>query len=140
MALLTSVISMAGSSEYAVSSNCCLLFVGACRIDEGLTQEVVLRNLQQELEQCECICLGGFDVESLNKMMSEVLCLPRRTTLSLSKIIHEKTLGMPLFVVEVRVTSVSMLYCFNSYSSLWAKTSSFPSDGRYFVGRGVTDR
>jgi predicted ATPase len=112
MALLTSVISMAGSSEYAASSNCSLLFVGACRVDEGLTKEVVLRNLQQELEQCECICLEGFDAESLNKMMSEVLCLPCRKTLSLSKTIHEKTLGVPLFVVEVREALVSSFIVF----------------------------
>lgn len=101
MSLLTSLISRVGSSEHAVGSNCSLLFIGACRIDEGLTKEVVLSNLQQELNTCECITLSGFDVDSLNEMMSEVLCLPKRKTLLLSKTIHEKTLGMPLYVVEV---------------------------------------
>jgi ATP-dependent RNA helicase DDX31/DBP7 len=78
------------------------LFLGACRIDDGLTKEVVLQKLLQELGTCECISLEGFDVQSLNEMMSEALCLPRRKTLPLSGIIHEKTQGMPLFVVEVR--------------------------------------
>ena len=101
MALLTSIMSLTGSTEQAISSNYSLLFIGACRIDEGLTKEVVLNCLQQELNNCECITLSGFDVDSLNVIMSEVLCLPKRKTVSLSKAIHEKTLGMPLYVVEV---------------------------------------
>ena len=100
MSLLTSLISTAGSPEHG-ASNCSLLFIGGCRIDEGLTKEVVLLNLQQELTKCECITLPGFSVESLNEMMSEVLCLPRRKTLPLSETIYEKTLGMPLLVIEV---------------------------------------
>jgi predicted ATPase len=46
------------------------------------------------------IALHGFELESLNEMVSEALCLPRRKTRSLAEVVHQKTLGVPLFVVE----------------------------------------
>lgn len=102
ISLLTGLISIVGSSTQDICSNYTLLFLGACRIDDGITKEVVLNTLLQGLEKCDDITLDGFDVRSLNELMSEVLCLPCRKTRSLSEAIHDKTLGMPLFVVEVR--------------------------------------
>ena len=46
------------------------------------------------------ISLHGFQLESLNDMVSEALCLPRRKTRSLSQIVYKKTQGFPLFIVE----------------------------------------
>ena len=46
------------------------------------------------------IYLRGFPLASLHEMVSEAPCLPRRKTRSLSRILHLKTQGFPLFVVE----------------------------------------
>lgn len=100
--LLISLISMVGSTEHAAASKCSLLFLGACRIDDGLTKEVIYSNLSEKLQPCECISLAGIDIESLKNMMSEVLCLPCRNIAPLAKAIHQKTQGIPLFVIEVR--------------------------------------
>lgn len=102
------MISMVCSNLHEPSSkSSSILFIGACRIDEGLTSEVVMNHLLHGLESCESISLGGLDVESLNAMMCEVLCLPRRKTRSLSEVIHMKTQGVPLFVVEVNEVLIS---------------------------------
>jgi ATP-dependent RNA helicase DDX31/DBP7 len=116
MTLLTSLITMVGTTNRSVGNTCSLLFLGACRIDDG-TEELVLRHLLQEFDttnsiQMSRISLKGFEVKSLNEMMSEVLCLPRRKTRSLSQVIEEKTQGMPLFVVEVRTFVHTFVSCF----------------------------
>ena len=116
MALLTSLITIVGTSNRAAGSTCSLLFLGTCRIDDGIAEEVVLRLLLQEFEKTHSIrvsriSLKGFEIESLNEMMSAVLCLPRRKTLSLSQVIWEKTQGMPLFVVEVSILVHTLRSC-----------------------------
>jgi ATP-dependent RNA helicase DDX31/DBP7 len=116
MALLTSLITIVGTSNRAAGSTCSLLFLGTCRINDGITEELVLRHLLQELEnnhsiRVSRISLRGFEIESLNEMMSAVLCLPRRKTLSLSQVVWEKTHGMPLFVVEVSIFVHTLLSC-----------------------------
>ncbi|KAL3802001.1 hypothetical protein HJC23_010345 [Cyclotella cryptica] len=105
LALLTSLVTMVGTSNCASGTSSSLLFIVACRIDDGMPEELVLRHLLQEFETTKSthvsrVSLNGFDIESLNEMMSEVLCLPSRKTRSLSQLIQEKTQGMPLFVVE----------------------------------------
>ena len=102
ISLITSLVSRVGSSAQDISSNYTLLFLGACRIDDGITKEVVSGTLREGLENCDDVTLDGFDAASLNELLSEVLCLPYRRTRLLSEVIHDKTLGMPLFVVEVR--------------------------------------
>ena len=102
ISLITSLVSRVGSSAQDISSNYTLLFLGACRIDDGITKEVVSGTLREGLENCDDVTLDGFDAASLNELLSEVLCLPYRRTRLLSEVIPDKTLGMPLFVVEVR--------------------------------------
>jgi ATP-dependent RNA helicase DDX31/DBP7 len=140
MGLLSSLISIVGTVTNAASSTCSLLFIGACRIDEGVTEEVVQAHLLQEIEtgddiSTSRITLAGFSLESLNEMMSEVLCMPRRKTSSLSQAIHEKTQGMPLFVVEVRCIchQVTSSFFVNSFLSVLSVC-------RYPAGRRAIDR
>ena len=47
------------------------------------------------------IKLDGFSEDVLNNSLSTLLCLPRRLTASLSKVVHHKTMGNPLFVGEL---------------------------------------
>lgn len=81
-----------------------ILFVGAYRTDI-IVDERSLNTMIKEFEECSTISttqisLHGFQLDSLNEMVSEALCLPRRKTRSLAQIIHIKTQGFPLFVVE----------------------------------------
>ncbi len=82
-----------------------LLFVGAHRtVDNESDHPLLLKMLKQfgasDFVNSTQISLRGFEVESLNEMVSEALCLPRRKTRSLAEVVHQKTLGIPLFVVE----------------------------------------
>ena len=81
-----------------------VLFVGAYRA-EGSVCTPSLSNMLENFEANELInttqiALESFELESLNEMVSEALCLPRRKTRSLAEVVHQKTLGVPLFVVE----------------------------------------
>ena len=81
-----------------------LLFVGAHRT-VGNESNPLLSKMLKEFEASDSvnttqIVLRGFELESLNEMVSEALCLPRRKTRSLAEVVHQKTLGVPLFVVE----------------------------------------
>lgn len=98
--LLTSLI----TRNDADSKTNRILFVGAYCADT-ITEEISLKTMIQQFEECVTINttqvpLHGFQLESLNEMVSEALCLPRRNTRSLSQIIHLKTQGFPLFVAE----------------------------------------
>lgn len=82
-----------------------LLFVGAHRtVDTESDHPLLLKMLKQfgasDSVNSTQIDLCGFELESLNEMVSEALCLPRRKTRSLAEVVHQKTLGIPLFVVE----------------------------------------
>ncbi|KAL7518412.1 hypothetical protein ACHAWX_003243, partial [Stephanocyclus meneghinianus] len=123
MTLLTSLITMVGTTIRSVDNTCSLLFLGACRIDDG-TEELVLRHLLHEFDtthsiQVSRISLKGVEVKSLNEMMSEVLCLPRRKTRSLSQVLAEKTQGMPLFVVEFVDALLAEDFLTQSYKHGW---------------------
>ena len=81
-----------------------VLFVGAYRT-EGSVCNPSLSNMLENFEANELmnttqIALESFELESLNEMVSEALCLSRRKTRSLAEVVHQKTLGVPLFVVE----------------------------------------
>ncbi|KAL7546668.1 hypothetical protein ACHAWF_010003 [Thalassiosira exigua] len=100
--LLSSLISRGASDGDSRTNR--MLFVGAYRTDDN-PEEQYLMNMIQKVEANSAInttwiSLNGFQLESLNEMVSEALCLPRRKTKSLSQIIHAKTQGFPLFVVE----------------------------------------
>lgn len=82
-----------------------LLFVGAHRTVDTAENEPLLLKMLTQFEAIDFvnttpIALRGFELESLNVMVSEALCLPRRKTRSLAEVVHQKTLGIPLFVVE----------------------------------------
>ena len=75
------------------------LFIAAYRA-ENIVEDLKLKNLIREFRSMDTvnttqISLQGFQLESLNEMVSEALCLPQRKTKSLSKIIHLKTQGFP---------------------------------------------
>ncbi|KAL7541601.1 hypothetical protein ACHAXR_011054 [Thalassiosira sp. AJA248-18] len=102
--LLTGLINRAVAKSDEDCNMDRLLFVGAYRTD-NIVEEHSLTTMIKEFEACDTInmtqiSLHGFQMESLNEMVSEALCLPRRKTKSLSQIIHLKTQGFPLFVVE----------------------------------------
>ncbi len=67
------------------------------------------------------ITLGGMGEEDVNEMISESLRLPMRLTRSLSKVVHKKTDGNPLFVVEFLHSLVEekLLY-FSLTSKRWS--------------------
>ena len=81
-----------------------LLFVGAHRTVDTEDDPSLLKMLKQfeeiDFVNTTQIALRGFELESLNEMVSEALCLPRRKTRSLAEVVHQKTLGIPLFIVE----------------------------------------
>jgi predicted ATPase len=95
-----------------------MLFIGACRVDEDVAGVTPMNNFLQQLESCgntTYLTLRGFTLESLNEMISEALCLPRRKTRSLSEVVYQKTQGMPLFVIEVRYAAVQFI-CLHLFS------------------------
>ena len=47
------------------------------------------------------IHLGNMDKTSVNKMVSDSLCLPKRLTRTLADTIHRKTSGNPLFLIQL---------------------------------------
>jgi len=67
------------------------------------------------------IALGGMIGDDVNEMISESLRLPLRLTSSLSKVVHKKTDGNPLFVVEFLHSLVKekLLY-FSLTSKRWS--------------------
>ena len=47
------------------------------------------------------IHLGNMDKKTVNQMVSDSLCLPKRLTRTLAETIHRKTSGNPLFVIQL---------------------------------------
>ena len=81
-----------------------MLFVCAHRINNVVAEES-LKSMIQQFEKSSTITttqisLHGFQLECLNKMVAEALCLPRRKSRSLAKAIYVKTQGFPLFVLD----------------------------------------
>ena len=73
--------------------------------DGTITEEASLMQMIKQFEESNSvnvtqISLHGFNLESLNEMVSEALCIPQRKSKSLAQVIHLKTQGFPLFVVE----------------------------------------
>lgn len=100
--LLTGLVNHGATHQALINNR--ILFVGAYRTD-SIMEEQSLKSMIAEFEACGTInttkiALEGFKLDSLNEMVSEALCLPRRKTKSLAQVIHMKTQGFPLFVVE----------------------------------------
>ena len=102
--MLTGLVCQVGTYFNSGTQASSLLFVGACRDGEPGTDHSLAKMLElfesSDTINTNTFLLGGFQLEPLNEMVSEVLCLPRRLTRSLSQIIYHKTQGYPLFVVE----------------------------------------
>jgi predicted ATPase len=91
-----------------------VLFIGSFRDnDEDASQELsqMLDQLKSSAEVTE-ISVSGFDSDTLNDVVSESLCIPKRKTRALSEIILAKTEGVPIHIIEVS----SVLLSFTSLS------------------------
>ena len=81
----------------------CLFFVGSYRSNEVGEDHGIFRlinNLRTSGVPTSTLSLEGLNPEDLNTMISDALCLFPRMCESLSNIVHTKTKGNPLFVLE----------------------------------------
>ena len=96
MDLLVALIKASESSvSNAKKSN--VLFIGAYRdneLDKNLELIQKLKNMSTKSCQVTYVPLHGFDINTLNRIVSESLYLPPRTTKLLSEIILQKTEGI----------------------------------------------
>jgi ATP-dependent RNA helicase DDX31/DBP7 len=81
-----------------------IMFVQAFRDNEKGVQVTIHHETSSIETHCSVnitnIKLGGFSKEALNNILPHALRLPRRITYPLSEMIHQKTMGNALFVVE----------------------------------------
>lgn len=96
IALMHGVGRSGGSSQ--------VLFIGSYRSNEVAESDPLGIALKQIKSLSNVtlteIPLNGLSCDNVNEMISEALCYPRRLTLPLAKLIHEKSTGNPLFVKE----------------------------------------
>lgn len=80
----------------------------------------ILRKFQiDNLIEVTNISLSGLKLESLNEILSDALCMPVRRLRSLSKLVLQKTDGLPLYVIEfIRVLEAEKILNF-SYTRGW---------------------
>ena len=83
-------------------------FLGSCR-EEGLLDEHPLGQMLSDLTQlglqATLAQLACMDKDMTNKLVSELLCLSPRLTMTLSDVIYHKTKGNPLFFAKL-ITSL----------------------------------
>lgn len=79
-----------------------LMFIQSFRDDEMNGVELPLASDIESNDSMNIttIKLDGFSKKSLNDIISPILRIPRRITRSLSEIVHQKTMGNILFVLE----------------------------------------
>ena len=92
-----------------------VLFIGSYRENE-VKDNPQLVEMMDELENTKSIevttiAVGGFDKDSLNKIVSKSLCLPLRRTRPLSETILHKTDGIVIHIIELieRLTMENIL-------------------------------
>jgi hypothetical protein len=81
----------------------CLFFVGSYRSDEVAEDHGIFRlidSLRISSVPTSTLLLEGLNRADLNTMISDALCMFPRMCESLSNIVHTKTKGNPLFVLE----------------------------------------
>ncbi len=81
----------------------CLFFVGSYRSDEVAEDHGIFRlidSLRISSVPTSTLLLEGLNRADLNTMISDALCVFPRMCESLSNIVHTKTKGNPLFVLE----------------------------------------
>ena len=81
---------------------------------------VKLREIEEREVGVTNIKLGPIERESVNSLISDTLCLPPRLCLPLSAIVHGKTGGIVLFVVQfLKSLSEEGLLWFSLDSRRW---------------------
>lgn len=123
------------------------LLIGSCRDDEMCENHPVWK-MKDTVEQLgvntRIIKLSHIGNDTVNAMISDLLCLFPRKTRRLADIIHHKTRGNPLFLSRLLVSLVENgLVQFNLSSRRWgwdeAKIRSFaiPDDVAKFLARSI---
>lgn len=99
------------------------LFVGAHRDNQSSatkTLKTLLRGVQERGVSLMSIRVGPIERESVNELISETLSLPPTLCQPLSTIIHNKTSGIALFVMNfLKSLNEEGLLCFNLSSRRW---------------------
>ena len=100
-----------------------ILFVGVYRDNQlSSTQRMkkLLHAMQEQGVSLMSIKIGPIDKDCVNSLVSETLCLPPRLCQSLSTLIHNKTGGMALFVMNfLKSLNEEGLLWFNLSSRRW---------------------
>lgn len=116
LALSESIESDLSSSGHDAFIKSNTLFIGSYRdneIDDKYHVAQMLDKLKSSpLIEITDVTIGGFDQETLNRIVAESLCLPLRRTLSLSEVILQKTDGIVIHMIEFirRLTTERILY------------------------------
>jgi predicted ATPase len=79
-------------------------FVGCCRDDEmeeGHAFYKMLEIVRGVGVNVTTVKIGCIEEDALNSVISDLLCLSPRMVRSLSKVVHSKTKGNPLFVSQL---------------------------------------
>eukprot|EP00970_Alexandrium_tamarense_P009155 scaffold1803_cov195-Alexandrium_tamarense.AAC.31 len=104
-----------GGQRTGRAEKCNVLFVGSYRNnevdDEQLFKKVLSQIQADDSIEATSISISGFNIDTLNEMISDSLCLPRRRTRQLSEIVMQKTDGLVLHVIEFlgRLTTDNLL-------------------------------
>jgi len=108
--LMTALVHGVGHS----SEDSRVMFVGCYRSNEVSDLDPLKISLRQISSLSNVtlteIPLNGLSRDNVNVMISDALRYPRRLTKSLADVVHEKSIGNPLFVKEVSIV------CFMVYS------------------------
>ncbi|KAL3804648.1 hypothetical protein HJC23_008463 [Cyclotella cryptica] len=103
--LLNTILEDVGEEAGFGSSASHTLLIGAFRNNEVACEHPLFKCLQQ-IKQDDHVSLSEIQLRGLRRedvelMVSDALSYPRRLTRSLSKLIHQKSMGNPLFVREL---------------------------------------
>eukprot|EP00804_Cyclotella_cryptica_P005749 CCRYP_000087-RD/>CCRYP_000087-RD protein AED:0.03 eAED:0.03 QI:330/1/1/1/0.87/0.77/9/489/1372 len=102
--LVNAILEDVGEEAGFGSSAGHMLLIGAFRNNEVACEHPLFKCLQQIKQDDHVslseIQLSGLRCEDVELMVSDALSYPRRLTRSLSKLIHQKSMGNPLFVRE----------------------------------------
>lgn len=99
------------------------LFVGVYRDNQSSSTKrlkKLLYGMQEQGVSLMSIKIGPMEKESINTLISETLCLPPRLCLPLSTMIHNKTRGIALWVLDfLKSLNEEGLLWFNFSSRRW---------------------
>ena len=97
-------IALIMSREIGATMDNSILFIGSLRDNEADDNPQLVQMLEQLKNnssiQVTNIHVKGFDIDTLNKIISQSLCLPPRRTRALSDLVLHKTDGIPIHLIE----------------------------------------